>query len=58
VLYAVDGIAKACVPDPEALLRGLLTDAIADCAALARPQAPAAAAGVPQRVAEAAAAPR
>jgi hypothetical protein len=34
VLYAVDGIAKACIPDPEALLRGLLAGAIADCAAM------------------------
>ena len=36
VLYAVDGIAKACTPDPEGLLRDLLAGAIADCAALAR----------------------
>ena len=34
VLYAVDGIAKACVPDPEGILRGLLAGAIADCAAV------------------------
>ncbi len=34
VLYAVDGIAKACVPDPEAILRDLLAGAIADCAAM------------------------
>ena len=40
VLYAVDGIAKACVPDPEGLLRGLLAGAIGDCAAAAGPQAP------------------
>jgi hypothetical protein len=57
VLYAVDGIAKACVPDPEALLRDLLAGAIADCAALTRPQEPAAAAGgAPHRAAEVAAA--
>ena len=37
VLYAVDGIAKACVPDPEGLLNDLLTRAIADAAAVARP---------------------
>jgi hypothetical protein len=36
VLYAVDGIAKACTPDPEGLLRNLLARAIDDCAALAR----------------------
>jgi hypothetical protein len=34
VLYAVDGIAKACTPDPEALLRDLLAGAIDDCAAI------------------------
>ena len=33
VLYAVDGIAKSCSPDPEGLLRDLLAGAIADCAA-------------------------
>jgi hypothetical protein len=33
VLYAVDGIAKACIPDPEGVLRELLAAAIADCAA-------------------------
>jgi hypothetical protein len=49
VLYAVDGIAKACTPDPEAILRDLLAGAIADCAAVVRaenarrqPQVPAA----------------
>jgi hypothetical protein len=36
VLYAVDGIAKACIPDPEGLLRDLLADAIDDCAAVVR----------------------
>jgi hypothetical protein len=33
VLYAVDGIAKACTPNPEGLLREVLAGAIADCAA-------------------------
>jgi hypothetical protein len=52
VLYAVDGIAKACVSDPEGLLRGLLAGAIADCAA-ARPQgAVTTAAGAPDRAVE------
>jgi hypothetical protein len=37
VLLAVDGIAKSCVPDPDALLRDLLTRAIADVAAAVRP---------------------
>jgi hypothetical protein len=40
VLYAVDGIAKCCVPDPDALLRDLLARAIADVAAVVRPAAP------------------
>jgi hypothetical protein len=34
VLYAVDGIAKACVPDPDELLRELLACAIADVTAI------------------------
>jgi len=38
VLYAVDGIAKACTPDPEGLLRDLLAGAIADCAEVVRPR--------------------
>jgi hypothetical protein len=49
VLYAVDGIAKACIPDPEGVLRELLAAAIADCDATVRaanpqpaPQVPAA----------------
>ena len=49
VLYAVDGIAKSCAPDPEGLLRDLLAGAIDDCAAAVRaaepqprPQVPAA----------------
>ncbi len=37
VLYAVDGIAKACVPDPDGLLRDLLTGAIGDVTAMVRP---------------------
>jgi hypothetical protein len=36
VLYAVDGIAKACIADPEGLLRDLLAGAIDDCAAVVR----------------------
>jgi hypothetical protein len=39
VLLAVDGIAKACVSDPDGLLRDLLTRAIADVAAAVRPAA-------------------
>ena len=39
VLYAVDGIAKACVPDPEEMLRDLLAGAIADVRAAVRPGA-------------------
>lgn len=41
VLLAVDGIAKACVSDPDGLLRELLAQAIADVAAAVRPAAPA-----------------
>ena len=33
VRHAVVGIAQACVPDPDAILRGLLVAAIDDCAA-------------------------
>ena len=36
VLFAVDGIAKACTPNPEGLLRDLLAKAIDDCAATVR----------------------
>jgi hypothetical protein len=36
VLYAVDGIAKACVPDPDTLLRDLLAAAIAEVTAMVR----------------------
>jgi hypothetical protein len=46
VLYAVDGIAKACIADPDGLLRELLAAAIDDCAAAVRagacPQRPSA----------------
>jgi hypothetical protein len=41
VRYAVDGIAKACVPDSDTMLRELLAGAIADCEAY-RPASPAA----------------
>ncbi|WP_200926710.1 hypothetical protein [Sphaerimonospora mesophila] len=37
VQLAVRGIARACVPDPDALLCDLLAGAIADCRALVRP---------------------
>jgi len=37
VLYAVDGIAKSCVPDPEGMLHDLLGHAIHDVAVLVRP---------------------
>jgi hypothetical protein len=37
VRYAVDGIAYACVPDPDAALRELLDAAIRECAVLVRP---------------------
>ena len=40
VLYAVDGIAKACIPEPEGLLRDLLAGAIDDCAAAVRAAEP------------------
>ncbi|WP_217707149.1 hypothetical protein [Nonomuraea rhodomycinica] len=36
VQLSVVGIVQACIPDPDALLRELLTEAIADCAALVR----------------------
>jgi hypothetical protein len=36
VLYAVDGIARACVPDPDALLHDLLIAAIDECAGSVR----------------------
>jgi hypothetical protein len=35
VRNAAEGIARACVPDPDAMLRDLLAQAIAECAALA-----------------------
>jgi hypothetical protein len=31
VLYAVSGIARACIPDPDAMLRDLLVAGIAEC---------------------------
>jgi hypothetical protein len=34
VRNAAEGIAQACVPDPDAMLRDLLVEAIADCASL------------------------
>jgi hypothetical protein len=37
VLYAVDGIAKACTADPDGLLRDLLIAAIADVTEVVRP---------------------
>ena len=39
VLYAVDGIAKSCTPDPDALLRDMLTRVIGDVTQLVRPPA-------------------
>jgi hypothetical protein len=38
VLFAVDGIAKSCVPDPEHLLHELLSRAIGDVAAMVGPR--------------------
>jgi hypothetical protein len=37
VRYAVDGIAKACIPDPDSMLHDLLVGAIEDCAAYRQP---------------------
>ncbi|KAB8194890.1 hypothetical protein FH608_014405 [Nonomuraea phyllanthi] len=37
VQLSVVGIVQACIPDPDALLRRLLEEAIDDCAALIRP---------------------
>jgi hypothetical protein len=37
VRYAVVGIAQACIPDPDAVLRDLLADAIDDCTRVLRP---------------------
>jgi hypothetical protein len=36
IRQAVVGIAQACIPDPDGMLRGLLDDTIADCEALIR----------------------
>jgi hypothetical protein len=38
VRYAVQGIAHACTPDPDALLHGLLVGAIEDCKPLSAPR--------------------
>ncbi len=38
VRLSVHGIAEACVVDPDAILRQLLVDAIADTTALCRPE--------------------
>jgi hypothetical protein len=40
VRYAVRGIAHACVPDPDALLRDLLAGAIEDCKSMRTPLRP------------------
>ena len=40
VRLSIHGIAEACVPDPDAILRRLLADAIADCTALCEPSNP------------------
>jgi hypothetical protein len=56
VRNAVEGIAQACVPDPDAMLHDLLVEAIADCASLGArdprpaPAARATAGAAPQRV--------
>jgi hypothetical protein len=42
VRYAVVGVAQACIPDPDAVLRDLLAAAIDDCTELLRPAAAAA----------------
>ena len=38
VRYAVQGVANACVPDADRLLRGMLVRAIADCTRLRTPE--------------------
>jgi hypothetical protein len=48
VVDAVTGIAQACVPDPDAMLRDLLVQAIEECAARVRPD-PGRGAGVGHR---------
>ncbi len=40
VRVSVQGIAEACIPDPDGMLRQLLTDAIDDCAGLCCPSTP------------------
>lgn len=37
VVGAVEGIARACIPDPDRMLRGLLLDAIRECEAWTTP---------------------
>ncbi len=37
VRLAVHGITEACIPDPDAVLRQLLVDTVADCTAICRP---------------------
>jgi hypothetical protein len=39
VLYAVGGIARACIPDPDALLHDLLVAAIGECTVAVRAEA-------------------
>jgi hypothetical protein len=39
VRYAVVGIAQACIPDPDVVLRDLLAAAIDDCTRILRPEA-------------------
>ncbi|HEY3086676.1 MAG TPA: hypothetical protein VGJ59_01260 [Jatrophihabitantaceae bacterium] len=38
VRYAVQGIARACIPNPDSLLRDLLLGAIGDCSTLRTPE--------------------
>ena len=38
VRYGVEGVAHACIPDPDALLRKMLVGAIADCKLLRAPE--------------------
>lgn len=46
---AVEGIARACIPDPDRMLRVLLSDAIRECQGWARPSVGASEASAPQR---------
>jgi hypothetical protein len=52
VQSAVEGIARACVPDPDAMLHDLLCATIDEVAALIRPDTPAGAADVPSNSVE------